>query len=74
VQAGITIYLFYADAHDGLKYEIELIHIEAAFLEGEMDKATYIEWPTGILELGFIMQQEYEECCILLLSGNVNQL
>jgi hypothetical protein len=57
-----------------LKYEIELIDIEAALLEGEMDKATYIEWPTGMLELGFITQQEYEECCILLLKsmyGNV---
>jgi hypothetical protein len=46
VRAGIAIYLFiylfYADGHDGLKYEIELIDIKAAFLEGEMDKATYI--------------------------------
>jgi hypothetical protein len=75
VRAGITIYLFYADGHDGLKYESELIDIGAAFLEGKMDTATYIEWPTGMLELRFITQQEYEECSILLLKlmyGNVD--
>jgi hypothetical protein len=40
VRTGIAIYLFYADCHDELTYETELIDIEAAFLEGEMDKAT----------------------------------
>jgi DNA-binding protein Fis len=51
VRTGIAIYLFHADGHDGLTYEIELIDIEAGFLEGGMDKATYIDWPTGMLEL-----------------------
>jgi hypothetical protein len=69
VSAGIAIYLFYADGHDGSKYEMELINIEAAFFEGKMDKATYIKWPTGMLELGFITHQEYEECSILLLKS-----
>jgi hypothetical protein len=56
-------------------YEIELIDIRAAFLKGEIYKATYIEWPTGMLELGFITQEGYKECCILLLKpmyGNVD--
>jgi hypothetical protein len=68
VRAGIVIYLFHADGHDGLKYVCEFIAIEAAFLEGEIDKATYIEWPTGMLELRFITQEEFDNCCILLLK------
>jgi hypothetical protein len=40
-----------------------------------MDKPTYIKWPTGMLELGLITQEKFEEFCILLLKsmyGNVD--
>jgi hypothetical protein len=63
------------DGHEGLKYEIELIDIKATFLADELDKPTYIKWLTGMLELSFITQEEYKECCILLLKsmyGNVD--
>jgi hypothetical protein len=43
VRTGIGIYLFYADGFKGLKYEIDLIDIEATFLAWRMDKPTYIE-------------------------------
>ena len=45
-----------------------LIDIEAAFLnaEFESDKPIYAEWPEGIVELGFITEEERKENCIHL--------
>jgi hypothetical protein len=40
-----------------------------------MDKPCYIEWPVGMLELGFITEEEFDEYCIQLLKsmyGNVD--
>ena len=37
VRTGIRVFLFYADVYKGVKYKIELIDIEAVFLEGELD-------------------------------------
>jgi hypothetical protein len=34
--------MLYVDGFEGLKYEIKLIDIEAAFPGGEMEKPTYI--------------------------------
>jgi hypothetical protein len=45
MQTCIVIYLFYGASFNSLEFKIELIDIEAAFLEGEMDKPTYIKWP-----------------------------
>jgi hypothetical protein len=47
---------------------MDMINIEAAFLEGDIDKPCYIEWPVGILELGFITKEEFDECCIQLVK------
>jgi hypothetical protein len=54
---------------------IEVIDIEAAFLEGQLDRDTYIEWPEGMVKLGFITADESERACIQLtksMYGNVD--
>jgi hypothetical protein len=43
---------------------LEIIDVEAAFLEGDMEKTMYIEWPAGMVHLGFITEEEEENCCI----------
>ena len=41
----------------------ELIDIGSAFLNADLDSDTpiYAEWPEGMVELGFITEQEQEE-------------
>ena len=56
-------------------FEIEAIDIEAAFLEGDITIPTFIEFPEGLEELGFIFPGEGEKYCIQLLKsmyGNVD--
>jgi hypothetical protein len=57
---AVTLYL----SKDG--WINELIDIEAAFLNADLDSDTpiYAEWPEGMVELGFITEQEREENCI----------
>jgi hypothetical protein len=43
---------------------IEVIDVEAAFLEGDMEKTMYIEWPPGMEHLGFITKGDQEKYCI----------
>ena len=53
----------------------ELIDIEAAFLEGKLRVSTFTELPPGLVELGFMTQEEYDETCIELMGsmyGNVD--
>jgi hypothetical protein len=47
---------------------IELIDIEAAFLNAELepDRLIFAEWPEGMVELGFITEEERKEFCINL--------
>jgi hypothetical protein len=70
IRIGFCVYLTYED------YEAETIDITAAFLEGTIIRVpTFIEWPGGMLELGFVLQKDIEENCIQLLKlmyGNVD--
>ena len=53
----------------------EVIDVEAAFLEGKIESPTFIEWPDGMVEFGFITEEERELYCIQLtksMYGNVN--
>ena len=43
---------------------LEVIDAEAAFLEADLDKSMYIERPTGMVELGFITEDEKREYVI----------
>ena len=47
----------------------ELVDIEAAFLEGSLKQKTYIDLPPGLVQLGFMTQEEYDSTCIELQGG-----
>ena len=57
---GLTLY--YED--DG--WIAELCDVEAAFIHPNMEIDMYIEWPEGIVDLGFISEDFLREYCILL--------
>ena len=50
-------------------WKCELVDIEAAFLEGKLKQKAYIDLPPGLVELGFMTQEEFDECCIELQGG-----
>ena len=47
----------------GEGWTIEMIDIEAAFLNAELDsdRPIFAEWPEGMVELGFILEEERKE-------------
>ena len=47
------------------KWTIEVLDVEAAFLEGEMERSiVFVKWPAGVAHLGFITEEEQESLCI----------
>jgi hypothetical protein len=48
---SITRYNWHQHVKD--QWICEIIDVEDAFLEGDMDESIYIEWPDGILDYGF---------------------
>ena len=75
VRTVLYVYLFYAQGKDGLIFVCQMIDIEAAFLEGDMKTETFIDWPQGMLELGFTTGNDLKEFCLKLLKsmyGNVD--
>ena len=49
--------------------------VEAAFLNPMLDRTFYLEWPEGMVDLGFITEDERREYCIKLkrsMYGNVD--
>jgi hypothetical protein len=50
-------------------WTIECIDIEAAFLEGNLQRKCFIEIPDGVVQLGFISEEEAKDSCIELLKG-----
>ena len=47
-------------------WEVEMIDIEAAFLEAELDEDIYIEWPEGVEEFGYFAPHQMEGRCLKL--------
>jgi hypothetical protein len=49
-------------------WTIDMIDIEAAFLNADLenDNPVYAEWPEGMVELGFITEEERQKYCIKL--------
>jgi hypothetical protein len=62
IKIVISISLFYGE--DG--WEIEMLDIEAAFLEAELEEDVYIEWPEGLVMFGYFRQEDTEGTCIKL--------
>ena len=61
---AITLYNHSKDVNE--RWICEIVDVEAAFLEGDMDEAIYIGWPEGIEELGYETKADTENYCILL--------
>jgi hypothetical protein len=59
VRILFAIALYYA-------FDLEVIDVEAAFLEADLDEQIFIEWPDGVVEFGFEDESDVEEYCILL--------
>ncbi|KAI2499176.1 GAG-pre-integrase domain [Fragilaria crotonensis] len=64
VRTAIAMALYRQDE----KWTVEMIDIEAAFLNAELesDKPVYAEWPEGMVDLGFITEGERQKYCIRL--------
>ena len=62
VRVVLTFVLWY-------RWGCELVDIEAAFLEGRLLTPAYIELPPGMVELGFMTQEEFDNTCIELQGG-----
>jgi hypothetical protein len=57
------------------EWTIEVVDVEAAFLEGDMESTMHVEWPAGMVQMGFIAKEEQEERCVEQLKsmcGNSN--
>ena len=50
-------------------WDCELVDIEAAFLEGRLTSPTYLNLPPGLVELGFMTKEQFENACIELQGG-----
>ena len=61
VRILFAIALYYA-------FDLEVIDVEAAFLEADLDEQIFIEWPDGVVEFGFEDESAVKEHCILLRS------
>ena len=55
IRIGFCVYLTYDN------FEAEMIDITAAFLEGTINVPTFIEWPDGMLDLGFALKKDIDK-------------
>ena len=54
---------------------IEVVDVEEVFLEGEMDEPMYVKWQKGMVELGFVTEEERLKYVIELsksMYGNID--
>ena len=66
----LALILFFWDSHG---WRPRGIDIEAAFLEGDLDKPYYLEPPYILVLLGFMTEKEFIEYCIELQKGMYGQ-
>ena len=68
---GFTLYFHWI----GEGWVCETFDVEAEFLEPFLDLLMYIEWPDGMVELGFLTEEQPRSTCVELLRsmyGNVD--
>lgn len=49
-------------------WRCQSIDIEAAFLEGPIGVPMYMEWPPGLVELGYVTESNRKSTCIRMLK------
>ena len=70
IMIGMTLYF-----SDKYSWVCETFDAEAAFLKPYLGIEMYIDWPEGIIELGFISEEQKCDTCVQLrrsMYGNVN--
>ena len=65
IAIGLFMTSLTEDMPDEEKWALEVFDVEAAFLNADLENPIYIEWPRGMVELGFITEQEQLENCII---------
>jgi transposase InsO family protein len=75
IRLMIGLYLYFNKHNKVKNWKLEMFDVEAAFLNAELDKPVFIEWPQGMEELGFINQEDKTKSCIQLtkaMYGNID--
>ena len=44
-------------------WKLEVLDVEAAFLNAELDNLLYVKWPDAMLELGYLTKHEFNTTC-----------
>jgi transposase InsO family protein len=57
---GLTLH------YENIGWDIEMLDIEAAFLEAELDEDVYIEWPEGVVMFGYVDEADTKGTCLKL--------
>jgi len=71
IRIVIALILYFWDSHG---WRAKGIDIEAAFLEGDLNKKYYLDPPNILVELGFMTNEKREEYCIELQKGMYGQV
>jgi Reverse transcriptase (RNA-dependent DNA polymerase) len=59
IRVIIAMFLYYHHRDKKSNWDLEMLDVEAAFLDTDLlDKQVFIEWPQGMLELGFITEED----------------
>jgi Reverse transcriptase (RNA-dependent DNA polymerase) len=51
IRVLISMFLYYHHTDKKNKWDLEMFDVEAAFLNTDLDKQVFIEWPQGMQEL-----------------------
>ena len=65
-RAAFAITLWNHSPNNMESWICEIVDVEAAFLEGDMEDDVFLEWPDGVLDFGFEDQATIDENCLLL--------
>ena len=75
IRVIIGVYLYYNKLNPRVNWVLEMFDVEAAFLNADLLQPSYIEWPQGVQELGFISPEESKTTCVELtkaMYGNID--
>ena len=75
IRVIIAMFLYYHHNDKKSNWDLEMFDVEAAFLNADLDKQVFIEWPQGMLDLGFITEEDKTNKCIELtkaMYGNID--
>jgi hypothetical protein len=75
IRMVVGIFLYSLTHNKSEDWILEMFDVEAAFLNADLEHQQFIDWPQGMLDLGFITKEEKETYCIELqkaMYGNID--